>query len=499
MTSLSTAEQARHVSCVLAWMIASLPLNGLFSPAIPCPTLNLLAFQVRIALKPLIARQPYIIKGSKDLVIKLSKIKLPRYISPNKRPYILTGDIVAYYPNLDRTKALARILEMWTSTVVQRDLIDDDELPMVFRDIFMDCLELELRGEEPLQFDNNYYKQVRGVAMGRAASPDIANLYAAYDENAIIPAIEEMINDDLLFYGRFIDDCLMIVLAESAENALEVAQNLRIEGVALEWECNAYNAPFLDLFLMIDPLEKEVVSHRPFKKAGNNMERLPWISNHPQYMKKGTIIGEISRLATLSSNLSIYLDSITDLANLYIDRGYPDQLVHNLVKEHASKRWTSRLDTPKDSTPPLVMKSKFNEVWTSFPIHDLEKTVNSYWKLYGREEIQSYKPNIFIGKRSLDEYLTSTGEESVTRKPAVRNGILGSSVKTPTADVSEGPLDANQSRAYLAVKEQTDKRLILSLARTKNLRDLMFTWRKQFFKPLPKDGSAAEIPVDHWV
>src|SRR6202050_3927005 len=67
----------------------------------------------------------------------------------------------------------------------------------------------------------------------------------------------------------------------------------------------------------------------PYRKAQSHQERIPWISHHPLDVKRGTFIGEMSRLATISSLHSTYCDAIKSLAALYIARGYPSDLVYH--------------------------------------------------------------------------------------------------------------------------------------------------------------------------
>ncbi|MFL4368795.1 hypothetical protein, partial [Enterobacter asburiae] len=68
----------------------------------------------------------------------------------------------------------------------------------------------------------------------------------------------------------------------------------------MTWEVSEWNSPFLDMLVYIDPLTGQV-EHTPYRKALNHKERIPWASHHPKDVKKGTYIGEMSRLATLSS------------------------------------------------------------------------------------------------------------------------------------------------------------------------------------------------------
>ena len=69
------------------------------------------------------------------------------------------------------------------------------------------------------------------------------------------------------------------------------------------------------------------LQHKPFHKASSHQEKIPWISHHPLDVKRGTFIGEMRRLATLSSQVSDYKDSMQSLPALYITHGYPSDLV----------------------------------------------------------------------------------------------------------------------------------------------------------------------------
>jgi len=53
-------------------------------------------------LKPLYANCPFVIHGSKDSAIKLSKLKLPQH----HRVFIISGDITAYYLNIPTKVAI---------------------------------------------------------------------------------------------------------------------------------------------------------------------------------------------------------------------------------------------------------------------------------------------------------------------------------------------------------------------------------------------------------
>jgi hypothetical protein len=78
---------------------------------------------------------------------------------------------------------------------------------------------------------------------------------------------------------------------------------------------------------------------KPFCKARNNLERIPFASHHPADIKCGTFLGEMLWMAVLSSSPANYLDALADLSKIYLVREYPYPLVTKWLKENSSKRW----------------------------------------------------------------------------------------------------------------------------------------------------------------
>src|SRR5882762_2137856 len=138
------------------------------------------------------------------------------------------------------------------------------------------------------------------IAMGMHCSPDIANLFGAFYEELQIPNMKH-----ILFYGQYIDDCLAFVVARNETEAQQTIVGLKFPGVKLVWDCSQWHALFLDLWLFINPVTHRI-EHKPYKKAMNNSERLPWISHHPLTIKRGTFISEMSWLPILSSRWDLY-------------------------------------------------------------------------------------------------------------------------------------------------------------------------------------------------
>jgi hypothetical protein len=82
----------------------------------------------------------------------------------------------------------------------------------------------------------------------------------------------------------------------------------------------------------------------PYCKALSHQERIPWISHHPLNVKRGTFIGEMSWLATISSLHSTYCEAVKGLASLYIAHGYPADLVYNWLSNNIKEWWEKHLN-----------------------------------------------------------------------------------------------------------------------------------------------------------
>jgi hypothetical protein len=151
----------------------------------------------------------------------------------------------------------------------------------------------------------------------------VLSLYGAYFEQR-----SNILNhNDVFYYRQYIDDCLAIVYTESEQQAIDLLSGLvKFDNSVITWDCSDSHQPFLNMMLYKD--SDNTLQHMPYCKNGNHQEQIPWISAHPYDVKQGTFLGEMSRLATLSSKLDHYLAAMRGLVALYIHRGYPADEVH---------------------------------------------------------------------------------------------------------------------------------------------------------------------------
>jgi hypothetical protein len=448
-------------------------------PIIPCHSaiMNPAAKFVSKNLKPLIKAAPTILHGTKDLAQRLSKLQL----SPASHWYIVTGDVVAFYPNIRLDRCLDIVSKLfieylWTDVVETQNDLDYTERII---EVFNRCIRTG-NTELVCEFQGQLYQQLQGLAMGVADSPDLANLFGWYFEK-----LANIVSDPKVpFYGRYIDDCLAIVYASSEAEAIEYLQNkIVIDTCTIEWNASPLSQPFLDMLLYRN--ERNELHHMPYRKARNHMERIPWISHHPLDVKRGTCISEMSRLATLSSTISSYKDALSSMVALYVMRGYPRPLVLSWVKQCALERWEKRLETMEVSlerADVLVLKTEYNTTWNYFNASELGNRIFGYW----REWLER------ADRREFTVEFPAPPEEDKSDLLCRVDSWLNKPSDDP--DTWTHPvLDIRRTNML-------NRRLITSRKRTRNLMDIASLWKRTVLEHLDErvldeiDDTSVTIP-----
>jgi hypothetical protein len=185
----------------------------------------------------------------------------------------------------------------------------------------------------------------------------------------------------VVFYGRYIDECIGIVYAESATEAQAILEtSVVFDECVIEWAVSDSQCQFLDATIF---KQNNKLKWRPFVKVGNNRERIPWVSHHPIDVKRGVYIGELSRLSVICSDKDIYIEAVRDLNALYQTRGYPVPLIMSWCRKNIQERWEKRFALRNadstDSKGVLVLKSRFDDVWNWFSATELGNAVTQYW------------------------------------------------------------------------------------------------------------------------
>ncbi|OJT03966.1 hypothetical protein TRAPUB_5352 [Trametes pubescens] len=210
------------------------------------------------------------------------------------------------------------------------------------------------------------------------------------------------------------------------------------------------------------------------------MERIPWISHHPLDVKRGTFSGELSRLATISSTLPVYVEAAKDLVSLYVHRGYPQDIVSTWAKRYVKPRWENRLSDNSERALEgvLVLKSEYNPIWNYFNAKELGDTIFNYWNAwYEKAERGSY-----VNTNNIDNYYPAPD------KPLPGSFAVLPDLLTRVQGRDGQPVEVADLRKIQLI----GNRVLVSKKRTKNLFDLTSLWKRIVFQKL--DEKALEQP-----
>lgn len=144
------------------------------------------------------------------------------------------------------------------------------------------------------EFNNNIYRQIKGVAMGSPVGPSFANVY-------LLDLDQEFIKyKGVIKYFRYIDDIFMIV-----ENNLEIdifLQHINSLDAHIKFtiESEGQSINFLDITIYI---EENLLQYQLFEKPISSLTRyVPSHSAHTPNMSDSIISGVIVRCLKLCSN-----------------------------------------------------------------------------------------------------------------------------------------------------------------------------------------------------
>jgi hypothetical protein len=425
-------------------------------PIVPCHSAiqNPAAKYISLTLKPIVKSAATILHGSKDLAIKLSQIQL----RTDRRWFIVSGDVVAFYPNIPILKCLDIVRKLYKEHVdlnghgIKPEYWDNDNSRTRVEQFFEKALVVG-NTDLILQFDNIAYLQTHGLAMGVADSPDLANLYGYWFERAC----QITSHPQVAFYGRYIDDILAIVYAETETEALEIIKKVEFDDCRITWDCAFHHTAFLDMMLYKD--EYNSVQHMPYRKTQSHQERIPWISHHPLDVKRATFISEMSRMATLSSTKQHYYDAMKSVVALYIKRGYPQNLLNSWLKLNITKRWENRLrvasKSDENAETLLVLKTEFNTAWDYFSVHKLKEVLFEYWREW-------------LDRADRGDFITND-MTFIAPSTDIDNPISGN-VSSATAFEFRGEVHYVPDLRKIGI---LDSRMLVSRTRTRNMFDFL--------------------------
>ena len=288
---------------------------------------------------------PAFLKDSKSLLHKLKKLgKVP------DTAFIVSADATSMYTNIDTTHGL-QTLKQWFA-LHSHELPQDYNVDMVIR-----ATEIVMRNNV-FQFDDTYWIQLTGTAMGTNLACMYATIYYSYhEETRLLPVYAHqhpvptvvmppftaptphLTAPALLLHARLIDDACQIW--DSAKLPVDIATNFQAHmeqelhfGI-LPWEMTkpSRSINFLDLTITLEA--DRTITTKTYVKEMNLHLYIPPHSAHPKGVLKSLIFGTLQRYWVQNTKMADFTQAVADFYGHLLNREYAAEQLTPLFQEAA--------------------------------------------------------------------------------------------------------------------------------------------------------------------
>ena len=206
-------------------------------------------------------------------------------------------------------------------------------------------------------FNDIFYRQEKGTAMGTKFAPVYATLTIGYLEEKLYTIIETNYDTEFQrylkkYWKRFLDDCF-VPWTKSEEELIKfhsVLNNLHNDiRFTLEYDQN--EQPFLDVMVRnkTGKIETDI-----FYKETDSKQYLLFSSCHPRHTKINIPYNLARRLKTIISEENVLINRMTELKSFLLKQNYPERLIDGGIAK-AMNLDNNTLRTIKNKTDDKVI------------------------------------------------------------------------------------------------------------------------------------------------
>ena len=324
--------------------------------SINCHTANISKF-VDYHLQDHVTKLPSYLKDTTDFINKTKDLQVP----PNT--ILATLDVCSLYTNIPNKEGIESI----------RTTLTKAGTPTPLKTIIITFLTLILTRNN-FVFNGTHYIQIKGCAMGTKCAPTYANLFMGeFEEKHIYNLIKEKTKK----YLRFIDDIFLVWTASEQELLnFHTTINSVHPSIKFTMEYSKEKINYLDTTVFIK--DSKLVT-KTFKKPTDRSAYLHNKSYHPSSLKTNIPYGQALRLKKICTSNKDYQESLTELNNAFIKRGYQQNNLTNQFTR-ANNKDRNHLLQKKPITQNQTNRIPFITTYNK-NLPNLKQTMNKHWHL----------------------------------------------------------------------------------------------------------------------
>lgn len=282
-------------------------------------------------LFPIIKHYNWIVTDRLQLVQELENLTMP-----HNKVKLATVDVTALYTSIDLNKGM-EIIRLVLDGKYQDGL-----------DFLLDLLHWVLTNNF-FKFDNKWYQQTKGAAMGGNASGIFADLVLAGLEEQIFKQMNT--NDRPLLYRRYRDDILLV--DNSHKRIMNHIMQLNGQNM-LKYNLEQYGNSVNYLDITVSKGAKFAKFYQfdiqPYIKPTNQCKYTNFATYKPELTKTAWITGECIRILRACQSEKKYRVHMRQLKQRLLRDGYPNQVIRSKMKyQFRDRNWLLSKTTKDDN------------------------------------------------------------------------------------------------------------------------------------------------------
>ena len=284
-------------------------------------------------LQPLVRLIPTICKDSKTFINNIENLVIDN--SKRKNCILFTADITSLYPNIPTDEGIKKVKQFLNRSSSKQYLTSiypchqPGDIDYVIN-IIIKAFDIVLKNNI-IEFENKYYLQINGTAMGQSSAVVYANIYVYECDQDLVN--QSYTSNILLFYIRFIDD-VFAVLYNNNESK-QFIKSLNSLHPSLEYNCitSDDSVEFLDCVIYKGERFQTTgcFDIRVHQKITNKYIYIPYNSHHTIHNKKAWIKAELSRYIRNTSSHVEYIKLKIKFYNRLRERGYSHKFLCSVL------------------------------------------------------------------------------------------------------------------------------------------------------------------------
>ena len=327
-------------------------------------------------LQPVIQQTKAYLRDTKHVLQLLEEVPVVE-----GQTWIATADVSSLYTIVKHHQACSAtkwLLRNYTMLICKQ------------RKFLIKCLEFCLKSNY-FWYNQSYYNQRTGIAMGAKFAPSVANAFMAQWEESVIYSNTPT---QLVFYKRYIDDVLMVWKGtkETFENFC-AELNINDQNINLVFNISDKSVNFLDLDITIST--NKLITKTHFKSVDSNSylslnscHHKSWLLNIPK--------GQLVRIKRNCTNNTDFLTQAEFIGARFKNKGYSDNFIDEQIQSVAGLDRNTMLQgnikKQRDMMAPAIILDY------NIQHKDVEKLIKRHWHILKEDRhlksILPEKPNI---------------------------------------------------------------------------------------------------------